>query len=547
MVLKLEIVQTPQGVNLTEAEKTISEQGGSIGRGENNTWVLADPERFLSSRHCEIACEADQFFLVDTSTNGTFYNSAPEPVGRGSRVALKDGDSFEVGDYKFVVSMQGGSDTFGAAPLPLDPFDVPPSPFDEPARMSGAGSIDDFLDAPLQSVAPLSLGGDLDTPETDPLAALDKIAPQSDPFSVQPDPFASTSAQAGAESYPYGQNSFAEGGDAMSGAFSMPEPKQPSGVIPEDWEEDWLSSSSGHEPPLGSVTPPPVQPEPPPPPPLDAQRDDEPLYNTAAEPAAARSALRPGSAGARARVSAEGQRPERRDISQPHQVAQQENRPKARASRQPESTTARTAVLKEAAANSKILLESMGLDPAVLSPQQQQEITRLVGELLPVIVQGMMNVLRSRASIKNEFRMSVTTIQPVENNPLKFSADTQEAVENMFVRESKAYKGSVEAFTEGFDAIAEHQIAIIAGIRAAFRSMFEQFNPATLEKQFDKQGKGVVLPGMQKAKYWTSYTEFYTSAMDNIEQSFQNLFGDEFVRAYEDQLFKLVAARNQKK
>lgn len=546
MVLKLEIVQTPQGVNLVEAEKTISEQGGSIGRGENNTWVLADPERFLSSRHCEVTCEAEQFFLVDTSTNGTFYNGAPEPVGRGTRVALKDGDSFEVGDYKFVVSMQGGgADAFGGALLPLDPFDVPPSPFDEPAKSPGASSIDDFLDAPLQPVTPLSLGGDLDTPETDPLAALDKVAPQSDPFSVQSDPFAMPSAQAGAESYPYGQNSFGQDGDVMSGSFAMPEPKQPSGAIPEDWEEDWLSSPPGHEPPPASVAPS-VLPEPSrQPPPIETLQGDESQYDYTSEPPV-KPTLRPGSAGARARASIDAQAPERRDISQPNPVAQGRARPIERRARPPESP-ARNAVLKEAAATCKILLESMGLDPAELSPQQQQAITRQVGELLPVIIQGMMNVLRSRASIKNEFRMSVTTIQPVENNPLKFSADTQEAVENMFVRESKAYKGPVEAFTEGFDAIAEHQIAIIAGIRAAFSSMFDQFDPATLEKQFDKQSKGVVLPGMQKAKYWTSYTEFYVSAMDNIEQSFQNLFGDEFVRAYEDQLFKLVSARNQKK
>lgn len=156
-----------------------------------------------------------------------------------------------------------------------------------------------------------------------------------------------------------------------------------------------------------------------------------------------------------------------------------------------------------------------------------------------------MQVLRSRASIKNEFRMNITTIQPVENNPLKFSVDTGEALENMFIRKSSAYKKPREAFREGFNGIAEHQVAIIAGIRAAFKSMMERFDPEHLEKQFDRQSKAAMLPGMQKARYWSAYTDYYRNFVDNIEQSFQYLFGDEFVQAYEDQLRKLVAARKR--
>lgn len=163
------------------------------------------------------------------------------------------------------------------------------------------------------------------------------------------------------------------------------------------------------------------------------------------------------------------------------------------------------------------------------------------------IVDGMMQILRSRTSIKNEFRMNVTTIQPVENNPLKFSVGVDDALENMFIKKSNAYKKPVEAFREGFQEIGEHQVAMIAGIRHGFERMMERFNPEILEKNFNKQGKGGVIPGMQKAKYWNNYNEYYKGFVDNMESSFQHLFGSDFVHAYENQLRKLAAVRKKNK
>jgi type VI secretion system protein len=54
---------------------------------------------------------------------------------------------------------------------------------------------------------------------------------------------------------------------------------------------------------------------------------------------------------------------------------------------------------------------------------------------------------------------------------------------------------------------------------------------------------GGILPGMKGAKCWSAYDEFYQELKGNFENSFQNLFGDDFVQAYEEQLRKLSIAR----
>ena len=143
--------------------------------------------------------------------------------------------------------------------------------------------------------------------------------------------------------------------------------------------------------------------------------------------------------------------------------------------------------------------------------------------------------------------MNVTTIQPVENNPLKFSANVDDALENMFIKPGNAYKKPVEAVQEGFNGIAEHQVAILAGLRAAFKGVIERFDPALLEARFAKQNKGGLIPGSQKAKNWELYLEYYNDMAGDIDNSFQYLFGDEFVQAYEDQLQKLAIARKTNK
>jgi predicted component of type VI protein secretion system len=67
-----------------------------------------------------------------------------------------------------------------------------------------------------------------------------------------------------------------------------------------------------------------------------------------------------------------------------------------------------------------------------------------------------------------------------------------------------------------------------------------------LEQQFERQGKtGGILPGMKGAKCWSAYDDFYQDLIGNFENSFQNLFGDEFVQAYEEQLRKLAIARKR--
>ncbi|WP_027328450.1 type VI secretion system-associated FHA domain protein TagH [Marinimicrobium agarilyticum] len=514
MTLHLRITKAPDGTSPSQTVHAIDEAGGTLGRGPDNTLMLPDPERILSSRHCEFVHQGGHYQIVDWSTNGTFLNSSSEPLGKGTSAALNHGDVIEVGDYCFTVELATPMDTgtqntpfaspgspfatveeplpSAASAIPDDPFQSDPfGAMPEPAPVNGHDSLD-----PLQLLDGVNAppaGGDM------PASAWE--APISDDLGFSgraqgPGPFAEPPGPDDRSLAPQ---------DPGAEALAWPESK-PENLIPDDWMEadDWLEDQPAAQAPVPPVSP--VDPEPP--------RSESSLESREPEPP-----FEPEEAVA----------PEPPPVRIPRPGAQ----------------TAKTAPPpRESASDSDALFSAMGIDVQRLSDEERAELLPLIGKMMREVVDGMMQVLRSRASIKNEFRMNVTTIQPVENNPLKFSADVDEALDNIFLRRSQAYKEPLSAVREGFQEIAEHQLAMIAGMRSAFEQMLRDFDHERLESRFDQQGKRSAVAMVRRARYWEQYQDYYRELSDNIERSFQQIFGDEFVQAYQDQLRRLSSLRS---
>lgn len=153
-----------------------------------------------------------------------------------------------------------------------------------------------------------------------------------------------------------------------------------------------------------------------------------------------------------------------------------------------------------------------------------------------------MDVLKARAEVKNNFRLPITTIKPVENNPLKFSMNAEDALFNLFVKRNPGYLGPIEAFEEGFQDASFHQTAVLAGVRAAFNSMLAKFHPTHLEEVYERKLRRTALLGLGgRGKFWELYRERFEEIDRDREGHFQLLFGEEFARAYNEHLQKLAA------
>ncbi|NQD93586.1 type VI secretion system-associated FHA domain protein TagH [Pseudomonas sp. CrR25] len=183
-----------------------------------------------------------------------------------------------------------------------------------------------------------------------------------------------------------------------------------------------------------------------------------------------------------------------------------------------------------------------GAGLADLRIDRSEALTQMeaIGRSYRQMVEGLIEVLRARASLKGEFRMAQTMIRPVENNPLKFAPNVEEALLLLLRSGNQAFMPADQAIAESFNDLKAHQLAVMAGVQAAIKHLLKRFEPAVLEARLTKpSGIGALLPGGRQAQYWELFTELYASISREAEDDFEDLFGREFGRAYEEHSSKL--------
>ena len=486
VILTLEL-GAPHGANPEVLTRQVfDEDGGTIGRDGKNSWVL--PDREVSGHHARISYRNSVFYIEDTnSTNGISINSTENRLLPARRYPLTSGDRIFIRPYVIGVAISESADRAGRglvqqAAGPLSPSDR--NPFADSDPFFGG---DPFAlgDAPLSGNSPL------------PSPSVPESAQELNPLNLIPGPPQRTPVRKVPDARGPAGGSLLEAHYQPPEVVSAPPTLRPAAEesIPHDYNP-LIDDASLAAPLLEPPAPPRPVPRAPapapapafetgPPPPSPPEANPVPVTKSATETAPA---FGPG------------------------------------ALRSIDVTR---------------LLEGAGLDGSLPT----DELERTFGEILRVVVAGMMEVLRARQEIKDEFRMHVTQFRPTENNPLKFSANVEDALHNLLVKRNPAYLGPVQAFAEAFDDLRHHQIAMLEGMRAAFEAMLEEFDPDRLQKEFDKQVKsGALLSVPAKLRYWDLYRDRCRDMVQDKDASFRKLFGEEFAEAYEVQLRRLKAA-----
>ncbi|WP_447927023.1 type VI secretion system-associated FHA domain protein TagH [Vreelandella sp. EE27] len=102
--ITLVVLNSEQLEGRSSSSHVFHSDGGTLGSGGQDDWLLQDQAREIQSRHAEITKIDGKFCLVDASGQ-TFINRATLPVGRNRKVALRDGDELTVGVYRLKIHM----------------------------------------------------------------------------------------------------------------------------------------------------------------------------------------------------------------------------------------------------------------------------------------------------------------------------------------------------------------------------------------------------------------------------------------------------------
>lgn len=454
--------------------------GGAIGRAPGNDLVLDDPGKYISRLHARVEYRDDAFWLVDVGSNPSLVND--RPVGAGRSVQLEDGDRVTIGDYQLLASVESEATAFmpAAAPQPVPPSPLQVAPPPPPVTPDLPMNPDDSL----ANAGILDVGGDPLNPSFDPLG-LNLFG------SPAPAPAQSVPAWRGAESdhVPPEQLPFAPPlAPAPVPGVAAPQPQPAAAMaIPDDYD------------PLADFLPPRVQVAPQP------LRVEEPEA-TAFVPA------------------------------EPPVPAPPPPPPVPAAPRAPGTTAADDPVIQA-------LMRGLGLSE-LNTKRSAEEIAELAGAMLREATAGTMGVLMGRAMTKRESRLDMTMISAAANNPLKFFPDADSALTQMINGTMPGYMQPARAFANAFDDLKAHELAIMAGMRAALEGVLARFDPAAIEARLQVPTvMDKMLSANRKAKMWDRMVELYTQMASEADSDFHRLFGEAFGKAYEEQIARLRQAR----
>ncbi|CAN7552394.1 type VI secretion system-associated FHA domain protein TagH [Variovorax sp. LjRoot175] len=174
----------------------------------------------------------------------------------------------------------------------------------------------------------------------------------------------------------------------------------------------------------------------------------------------------------------------------------------------------------------------LGAEVAPLTPDWMEHL----GALLRATAEGTLALLQSRAVAKRQMRAEGTHITPRQNNPLKFSPDATEALTRMLQRDaSPGFLDPVAALHDAHHDLLVHQVAMVAGMRAAVFELFSRLGPEAAENG-EGPAHGISrLPLLRAAALWHRHRMQHAQLLEHLDDDFETIFGREFLRAYEAQ------------
>ncbi|MEO7009212.1 MAG: type VI secretion system-associated FHA domain protein TagH [Caldimonas sp.] len=185
-------------------------------------------------------------------------------------------------------------------------------------------------------------------------------------------------------------------------------------------------------------------------------------------------------------------------------------------------------------------VEGLSADALALTPQ----LMRLLGQLVHEATRGTVDLLVARAALKREIRAEVTMIVARENNPLKFSPSVDVALNHLLSPPARGFMAPDRAMRDAYDDLRAHQFGFLAGMRAALEGVLKRFDPAVLESKLtQKSVLSSLLPASRKARMWDVFRDLYSQISSEASDDFHELFGKEFLRAYEEYIDQLAKDR----
>jgi type VI secretion system protein ImpI len=182
----------------------------------------------------------------------------------------------------------------------------------------------------------------------------------------------------------------------------------------------------------------------------------------------------------------------------------------------------------------QLVARGAGLPDDAFAGRDPAELAEQFGRLMKLATDNMKQLLEARQQAKRLARSpNQTTVQAINNNPLKFAPTPEDALRIMFGSQNRSYLDSERAFAQGFDDLKKHQIKTYTAMQQAVTLLMRDVDPATIEaaSQSDRGLAGIV--GSRKARLWDIYVARWQAHGKRHDNGILDTFMDYFARCYD--------------
>jgi type VI secretion system protein ImpI len=166
--------------------------------------------------------------------------------------------------------------------------------------------------------------------------------------------------------------------------------------------------------------------------------------------------------------------------------------------------------------------------------QNPQELAQQVGALIRLVTENMQQLLNARGQSKRLARMSQqTTIEALNNNPLKFAPSSEEALRIMFGAPTPSYLDARRALEEAFADVKDHQVRTYAAMQQALAMIVTDLDPQAIDDATDADRGISGMIGSRKARLWDTYVARWQAKTRGQNDGLVDVFMQYFAECYD--------------
>ena len=184
----------------------------------------------------------------------------------------------------------------------------------------------------------------------------------------------------------------------------------------------------------------------------------------------------------------------------------------------------------------RMVARAAGLPDNFFAHQSDAELAEQLGIILRMTVDNLMALLQARTQAKQLTRStSQTTVQALENNPLKFSPSSEEALRILFGPRTRSYLDAQRAVAQAFGDLKSHQLRTYMAMQHAVHELIARIDPTLMARELELQRGANSWFGSNKSKLWDEFLTRWNAHLgrDNSApiETFMLYFADYYDRA----------------